>query len=118
MTVKGGNHSAAAKQERESTRGTMTATHAVVNQVPPLIGRDIMTTPALVEGLRREGADWAEGEVRDLARLAGTRRAQAWSTTANEHPPVLRTHDRYGVRIDEVEYDSAYHELLGAALNH
>ncbi|MEZ0353611.1 acyl-CoA dehydrogenase family protein [Mycobacterium sp. pR1184] len=94
----------------------MTATHVVFNQVPPLTDHDIMTSPALIEGLRREGAGWAEGEVRDLARLAGTAQVQAWSAVANEHPPVLRTHDRYGVRIDEVEYDQAYHELLGAAL--
>ncbi|OBI06698.1 DNA alkylation response protein, partial [Mycobacterium sp. E2462] len=93
-------------------------THVVINQVPPLVDRDIMTSPVLVEGLRREGAGWAECEVRDLARLAGTRWVQDWSTLANEHPPVLRTHDRYGVRIDEVGYDPAYHELLGTALAH
>jgi putative acyl-CoA dehydrogenase len=96
----------------------MTATHVVFNQVPPLTDHDVMTSPALIEGLRREGAGWAEDEIRDLARLAGTQQVQAWSTIANEHPPVLRTHDRYGVRIDEVEYDQAYHELLGTALKH
>jgi putative acyl-CoA dehydrogenase len=94
----------------------MSATHVVFNQVPPLTDHDITTSPALIEGLHREGAGWAEGEVRDLARLAGTREVQAWSTIANEHPPVLRTHDRYGVRTDEVEYDQAYHELVGTAL--
>lgn len=94
----------------------MTATHVVFNQVPPLADHDIMTSPALIEGLHREGASWAEDEIRGLARLGGTQQVQAWSAIANEHPPVLRTHDRYGVRIDEVDYDQAYHELLGTAL--
>lgn len=95
----------------------MAATHIVFNQVPPLTDHDTMTSHALIEGLRREGAGWAEDEVRGLARLAGTRRVQSWSTIANEKSPVLRTHDRYGVRIDEVEYDQSYHELLRTALS-
>lgn len=94
----------------------MSLTHVVTNQVPALVDRDIMTTPALIEGLHREGGGWAEREIRDLARLAGARHVQAWSTIANERPPVLRTHDRYGVRVDEVEYDDAYHQLLSVAL--
>ncbi|UOZ03485.1 acyl-CoA dehydrogenase family protein [Amycolatopsis sp. WQ 127309] len=94
----------------------MPATHTVFNQVPPLHGRDVSTFPALLEGLRREGAAWAEQEVRDLGALAGGEQAQAWSVTANEHTPVLRTHDRYGVRVDEVDYDRSYHDLLRTAL--
>ena len=96
----------------------MSGTHEVTNQVPPLIGRDIAAHPALLEGLRREGAGWAEDEVHALGRLAGTEQAQEWGRLANEHPPVLRTHDRYGNRIDEVEYQPAYHELMRTAVEH
>ncbi|GGJ92672.1 hypothetical protein GCM10011583_25140 [Streptomyces camponoticapitis] len=94
----------------------MPATHEVTNQVPPVIGRDLSTFPALLEGLRREGAGWAEQEVRDLGLRAGGEQAQTWSRVANDHTPVLRTHDRYGFRVDEVEYDEAYHQLMRVAL--
>jgi len=94
----------------------MPATHDVINQVPPLAGRDTADDPALLDGLRREGADWAEDELHDLGTLAGSEKAQEWGRLANEHEPVLRTHDRYGHRVDEVEYHPAYHELMTVAV--
>ena len=95
----------------------MPHTHDVTNQVPPLTA-DISTFPALLEGLHREGAGWADSEVRDLGRLASSETVQQWGRLANEHPPVLRTHDRYGHRIDEVEYLPQYHELMRVAVEH
>ncbi|MFB4308988.1 acyl-CoA dehydrogenase family protein [Actinomadura sp. GTD37] len=94
------------------------ATHEVVNQVPPLAGHDVADEAVLLDGLAREGAGWAEAEVRELGRLAGTERAQEWGRLANENPPVLRTHDRYGNRIDEVEFHPAWHELMTVAVTH
>jgi putative acyl-CoA dehydrogenase len=96
----------------------MPSTHEVTNQVPPLVDADIATFPALVESLHREGAGWAEAEVRELGTLANGAIAQEWGRLANEHQPVLRTHDRYGNRIDEVEYLPAYHELMRTAVEH
>ena len=96
----------------------MPSTHEVTNQVPPLVGADISTFPALLEGLHREGAGWAEDEVRELGALANGEEAQLWGRLANEHPPVLRTHDRYGHRIDEVEYPPQYHQLMRVAVEH
>ncbi|GAA4322659.1 putative acyl-CoA dehydrogenase [Actinomadura luteofluorescens] len=93
-------------------------THEVFNQVPPLAGHDVSDDAALLDGLHREGAGWAEAEVRELGRLAGTVRAQEWGRLANEHPPVLRTHDRCGHRIDEVEFHPAWHELMTVAVTH
>jgi putative acyl-CoA dehydrogenase len=95
----------------------MPRTHEVTNQVPPLTG-DITTTPALLEGLHREGAGWAEPEVRELGALANSEDVQEWGRLANEHPPVLRTHDRYGHRVDEVDYLPQYHELMRTAVGH
>ncbi|MDL4821116.1 acyl-CoA dehydrogenase family protein [Actinomadura opuntiae] len=93
-------------------------THEVFNQVPPLAGHDVADDPALLDGLEREGAGWAAAEVHELGRLAGTERAQEWGRLANENPPVLRTHDRYGHRIDEVEFHPAWHELMTVAVTH
>jgi putative acyl-CoA dehydrogenase len=96
----------------------MPPTHEVTNQVPPLAGHDISTFPALLEGLHREGAGWAEAEVRQLGALANGDTAQEWGRLANEHPPVLHTHDRYGNRIDEVDYLPQYHDLMRTAVEH
>jgi putative acyl-CoA dehydrogenase len=93
-------------------------THEVTNQVPPLVGRDISTHPALIEGLHREGAGWAEAEVREAGARGNSERWQEAGRLANEHPPVLRTHDRYGNRVDEVEYLPEYHDLMRQAVEY
>src|SRR4051794_3414779 len=84
---------------------------SVANQTPPLIGYDVSDDPAL-----RGWLGDAAGDVRQLGLLAGSARAQEWGRLANEHPPVLRTHDRYGERIDEVEFHPAWHELMAVAV--
>ncbi|CAN5503781.1 DNA alkylation response protein [soil metagenome] len=60
-------------------------------------------------------ADEYEG-LRALGEIAGTEQAQDWARLANSYPPVLRSHDRYGHRIDEVEYHPAWHELMRVAV--
>lgn len=94
----------------------MRVTHEVTNQVPPLIDYDAADYPPLLEALQREGAHHALDEVHRVGRLAGGSEAQALGDLAEAHPPILRTHDRYGNRIDEVEYDPAYHQLMDTAV--
>ncbi|MBF6178515.1 acyl-CoA dehydrogenase family protein [Nocardia otitidiscaviarum] len=93
-------------------------THDVFNQVPNIVPFDNSRNPALLEGLHREGAGWAEDEVRELGALAGGERAQEWGRLANDYPPVLRTHDRYGHRVDEVEFHPHWHDLMRVAVEH
>ena len=99
-------------------------THEVLNQVPPLV-RDVADDPALLEALRRElppgegglgGAENTEAGLHELGVRAGSAETQELARLANEHPPVLRTHDRYGHRIDEVEFHPAWHELMTIAV--
>jgi putative acyl-CoA dehydrogenase len=83
------------------------------NQPPPLAGYDVYgQDAALVEAVGREGGGAADGELRAFGLRAGSEEAIGWGVQANANPPVLRTHDRYGNRIDEVEYHPAYHELM------
>jgi putative acyl-CoA dehydrogenase len=96
----------------------MPATHEVTNQVPPLAGHDVADDPALLAGLERAGAGWAAGELHELGRLAGSERAQEQGRLVNENEPVLRTHDRYGHRVDEVEFHPYWHELMTVAVSH
>jgi len=96
----------------------MSATHTVFNQVPDLVGHDTADHPAMLEGVAREGAEWALDELHELGRLAGSAEARDWARLAERHSPRLLTHDRYGHRIDEVEYDPAYHRLMEVAVGH
>jgi putative acyl-CoA dehydrogenase len=87
------------------------ATHEVTNQVPPLTGHDVADDPALL--------GWVDdAELHELGRLAGSAEWQERGRLANAHPPVLHTHDRYGHRIDEVEFHPAWHELMDVAVTH
>jgi putative acyl-CoA dehydrogenase len=94
------------------------STHEVRNQVPPLAGYDVADDPALLEATAREGAGWAAGELHTLGRLAGSAAVGEQARLANEHPPVLRSHDRWGNRIDEVEFHPAWHALMSTAVGH
>ncbi|MEV0369089.1 acyl-CoA dehydrogenase family protein [Streptomyces sp. NPDC050636] len=96
----------------------MTVTHEVVNQAPPLTGFSTADEPALLEALRREGAEWGEREVSELGALAGSAAVQDQARWAEEQPPRLRTHDRYGHRVDEVEFHPAWHQLMTVAVEH
>jgi putative acyl-CoA dehydrogenase len=94
-------------------------THTVFNQPPPLEGVDVFASnTALVEGVQREGAGWVLERASELGRLIGGEPQQQWGRLANENKPVLRTHDRYGNRIDEVEFHPAWHKLMTLGVEH
>jgi putative acyl-CoA dehydrogenase len=99
-------------------RDTGKATHEVLNQATVLEGYNTYESDAVLkEALHREGGDWAEARVREAGEFAGSARAIRWGFEANENPPKLKTHDRYGNRIDEVEFHPAWHHLLGQAVS-
>ncbi len=101
----------------ETPRFPTHATHEVLNQPPPLVDYNVFARDtALVEGMRREGADWAFARLSELGALAGGEEAIHWGFLANENPPELHTHDRFGHRIDMVEYHPAWHHLLNTAV--
>ncbi|WP_370949153.1 acyl-CoA dehydrogenase family protein [Amycolatopsis sp. cg5] len=92
------------------------STHEVTNQVPPLRDHDVAAYAPLLEGLEREGAGWAEPELRELGKLAGGEEAQEWARLVERNHPILHTHDRYGHRIDEVEFHPHWHDLMKVAV--
>ena len=94
-------------------------THEVFNQAPPLEGYNVFERDrTLTEALHREGADWAEDEARELGAICGRADVLALGAEANENPPRLRTHDRFGNRIDEVEFHPSWHELMRLGIAH
>ena len=94
-------------------------THAVENQPPPLQDYNLYQQDvALQEAVQREGAAWAEPDIRALGALTGSREMIELGFQANENKPVLYTHNNYGHRIDEVRFHPAYHRLMQASLEH
>jgi putative acyl-CoA dehydrogenase len=93
-------------------------THEVLNQPPLLAGHDIAQDPALLEALEREGGSGVLPELHELGLLAGAEQTQEHARQANEYPPRLLTHDRFGHRIDEVEFHPAWHALMATAVSH
>ncbi|WP_433278458.1 acyl-CoA dehydrogenase family protein [Pseudonocardia xinjiangensis] len=92
-------------------------THRVSNQPPPLAGHDpLACDPALIDAVGREGAQDALPDLGRLGALITSPEAQDNARLANVHEPVLRTHDRYGHRIDEVEFHPSWHWLLRTAV--
>jgi putative acyl-CoA dehydrogenase len=94
----------------------MSDTHVVTNQVPALENYNPATSAVLIEALIREGGEWGLDEVNEVGAIAGGREAQRWGELADRNRPILHTHDKYGHRVDEVEYDPAYHELMRTAI--
>ena len=92
------------------------ATHAVTNQPPPLSGYNAYTQDRiLVAAATRAHAGWIEREATALGELVGSERMRILADQANRYGPVLKTHDRFGHRIDAVDFHPAYHELMSLA---
>ncbi len=99
--------------------GTPWQTHTVFNQPPPLEGVDVFSSNLpLVEAVQREGAGWVSERAAELGRFVGGEPQQQWGRLANENKPILRTFDRYGQRIDEVEFHPAWHQLMKMGVEH
>ena len=93
-------------------------THEVFNQVPSLDGTNLYRVDLpLQEWTRRFGGGWAEDKLEAYGALAGGPLMQA-GFLANENKPVFKSHDRYGHRVDLVEFHPAYHELMRSAIEH
>jgi putative acyl-CoA dehydrogenase len=115
MNVEAARIPAMATAERSQAR----ATHEVANQATPLEGHNTFEADAvLTEAVPREGADWAVRELSELGATCGRPETIHLGVEANENPPRLRTHDRFGNRIDEVEFHGAWHELMRIAVSH
>tara|TARA_R110001592_G_scaffold4318_5_gene24224 strand:- start:14342 stop:16018 length:1677 start_codon:yes stop_codon:yes gene_type:complete len=91
-------------------------THEVTNQVPDLKGVNLYRADLpLQDWLRRFGGGWADPDLAAFGQLTGDPLMHA-GFLANENKPVFKSHDRFGNRIDIVEFHPAYHELMSAGI--
>ena len=94
-------------------------THTVTNQPPPLSDYNLFDSDrALVEAVTREGAPESVARARAFGAELGRAEVLALGETANRHPPELKAFDRYGHRLDEVEFHPAYHDLMALSIGH
>jgi putative acyl-CoA dehydrogenase len=92
-------------------------THEVFNQPEPLAGTNLFeTNRPLADAVRFNAPQLDTAPLVQLGALAGSAEWQAHARLANVHTPQLKTHDRFGHRIDEVEFHPSYHALMGAAV--
>lgn len=90
----------------------------VSNQPPPLEPYNLFAGDAVLrEAVKREGAAWAERDLGALGATLGKPETIALGFAANRNPPNLRSFDRFGHRVDEIDFHPAWHELLGIALS-
>ncbi len=93
-------------------------THQVLNQAGPCEGHNAFEDDVALSGLVARLAPWFAPEAAALGRLAGDAGTQELARLANEHTPLLKTHDRFGHRIDWVEFHPAWHQLMALAWDH
>ena len=94
----------------------MHSTHDVFNQPEPLVGYNLFqTNQALRDALKFNAPALDTASLQALGAQLGTAAMQTHARLANAHPPELRSHDRFGHRIDEVEFHPSYHALMSAA---
>ncbi len=97
----------------------MSATHEVFNQATPLEDVNLFEIDLpLREALKREGGGWAEDRASALGAICGSREVLRQGREANEFPPRLKAFDRFGNRIDEVEFHPAWHQLMHLGFEH
>ncbi len=102
---------------------TATATHEVFNQSTPLADVNLFEgnrplREGLIAHLPPDALAGAQQRLHRLGALAGSAAMQQHARLANVHTPQLRSHDRQGRRIDEVEFHPSYHALMTAAVEH
>ncbi len=89
----------------------------VLNQPPELEPLNLFETDlALGEALEREGGGWGREQAVETGEVAGGVEARERCRRAERNEPILRTHDRFGNRIDQVELDPSWHWLLRGAI--
>ena len=91
--------------------------HEVANQPPPLVDYNVFETDTVLgEAVRREGAEWDLERITAVGEYAGSADAQELGRLANENGPKLKTHDRFGNRVDIPEFHPAWDELMTAGV--
>jgi putative acyl-CoA dehydrogenase len=96
----------------------MQPTHEVFNQPAPFADRNLFTGNASLRDAVHFNARWLDtGELGEIGERTGSQAMQEHARLANVHTPRLLTHDRFGHRVDQVEFHPSYHALMDLAVS-
>jgi putative acyl-CoA dehydrogenase len=93
-------------------------THEVKNQAKPAVGFNAFDQDVVIKGVIKREVQWAEGRCSALGQLVGDEDVQELARQANTYLPELKTHDKYGNRIDWVDFHPSWHKLMALAWEH
>ncbi|MFC3150695.1 isovaleryl-CoA dehydrogenase [Litoribrevibacter euphylliae] len=103
-------------QDKDNSQ-VLSETHDVFNQLHPLENQNLFTQDtALQEAVERNGAAWANEQLSAFGLLTGSSKVIEWGFLANKHKPSFKTHDRFGRRVDQVDFHPSYHHLMQQAI--
>ncbi len=92
-------------------------THEVTNMPPHLGDQDLWQNDlALREGVAREGAGWVSEKLATFGKVSGSAEIFEKADLANKHGPQLKAFDRHGMRVNQIDYHPAYHDLMAVAI--
>ncbi|MEO0399615.1 MAG: acyl-CoA dehydrogenase family protein [Pseudomonadota bacterium] len=93
-------------------------THTVTNQPPPFVDLNLFESDAaLIDAVEAAGGGFASPRLKEFGGRVGAADVNEWAIQANDNPPVLKNFDRYGRRLDEVDFHPAYHMLMDLGLS-
>jgi putative acyl-CoA dehydrogenase len=98
--------------------GSRYGTHKVLNQAKPAAGFNAFTGDAVLRAAIDREAPWAADRCEALGAMAGDEEVQDLARLANRHLPELKTHDRFGNRVDWVDFHPSWHQLMSLAWKH
>ena len=93
-------------------------THDVTNMPPHMGDQNLWSDDrALRDWAALQGAGDHVDHLAGVGRLAGMDETFEKANQANRYGPELRAFDRYGMRINAVEFHPAYHDLMSLAVS-
>ncbi|MCW5236912.1 acyl-CoA dehydrogenase family protein [Verminephrobacter eiseniae] len=94
------------------------STHQVANQAQPASGYNAFGGDAVLRSAIGREAPWSASRCAALGAVVGDENVQELARLANRHTPELKTHDRFGNRIDWVDFHPSWHALMSLAWQH
>ena len=95
----------------------MVTTHEVFNQPAPLVDTNLFSANRAMQAALAFNAPTLDtAPLHALGAVVGSGEMQAHARLANVHTPQLKTHNRFGERLDQVEFHPSYHALMTQAV--
>ena len=94
------------------------STHSVKNQADFPFGFNAFDDDVVLNAAIKREAPWAASKASAIGQLAGSEEIQEMARQANRNIPELKTHDRYGNRVDWVDLHPSWHALMSLAWKH